>query len=156
MHIPVGFQTSAEVIERGTFSCARCKHWQRAEVRGHGSGFQTYFGADDTARDRARTRASRDVARTLRFATCPRCHQRSGHLAFVAPYIAAAIVIAALAVVFAYVAPVALKLDWDDGERAFFRHSFPLVVAAFLVTVLPWTVVARWRGNDRRVRWLEF
>jgi hypothetical protein len=146
MHIPVGFQTSAAVIERGTFACARCKHWQRAEVRGHGSGFQTYLGADGTARDRARTRASRDVVRTLRFATCPR----------VAPYVAAAIAIAALTIAFAYVAPVALKLDWDDSERAFFRHSFPLIVGAILVTVLPWTVVARWRGNDRRVRWLDF
>ena len=156
MHIPVGFQTSAAVIERGTFACAHCKHWQRAEVRGHGMGFRTVLGADDTARDRARTQASRDVVRTLRFATCPKCHQRSGHFAFVAPYIAATIVIMVVMFAFVYVAPVALKLDWDDGDRAFFRHVFPLIVGAILVTVLPWTVVARWRGNDRRVRWLDF
>ena len=156
MHIPVGFQTSATVVERGTFACSRCKHWQRAEVRGHGMGFQTLFGAGGTACERARTTASKDVVRTLRFATCPRCRKRSGHVAFVAPYVAAAIVVMALIVVFAYVAPVALKLDWDDGDRAFFRHWFPLIAGAILVAVLPWTVVARWRGTDRRVRWLDF
>jgi len=156
MHIPVGTRTSVAVIERGTFACPRCKHWQRAEVIGHGLGVASLIAADGTSRERARWNASKDGARTLRFATCPRCKQRSGHAAFIAPYVCAAIAVIVIALVFSVAAPVALKLDWDVDERAAFHVWFPLIVAAIVGVVVPWTLVAKWRGTDRRVRWLDF
>lgn len=151
--ISVGVHAAATVRDRGTFSCVRCRHWQRAEVTGVGLGVSTRLGGDDTARDRARAHAARDVRRTLRFATCPRCKQRSGHSAFVAPYVIASFAAIAAAIVFACV--VAHVKQGVDGAESF-QLYFPLLVAALAVVVAPYALVHRWKHNDQRIHWLDF
>ncbi|MBV8761946.1 MAG: hypothetical protein JO257_31925 [Deltaproteobacteria bacterium] len=148
-----GVQTVATVKDRGTFSCPRCRHWQRAEVMGVGIGVSTHLAGDGTARERARENASRDVRRTLRFATCPRCKHRSGHAAFVLPYVLASFAATAGAIVFAFV--VARVKHGEDGAAAF-QLYFPLAVAALTVVVTPASLLHRWRHNDARIRWLDF
>ncbi len=151
--IPVGFHTAATVKDRGTFSCTRCRHWQRAEVVGTGRGIQTYLGVDGTAGSRTRAHAARDIQRTLRFATCPRCKHRSGYGAFVAPYLLASFAAIAAAVLFAFV--VAHVKQGQDGAEDF-RLYFPLLVAALTAVVTPYALLNRWKHNDDRIRWLDF
>ena len=138
---------SATVKDRGTFSCLRCRHWQRAEVAG-GVGLSTHLGTDSRAKDRAR-----DVRRTLRFATCPRCKQRTGHSAFVMPYLLASFAAIAAAIVFAC---VIAHVKQDGGGAAGFRLYFPLLVAALAAIVTPYALVNRWKHNDERIHWLDF
>ena len=145
-----GVQVAAK--DRGTFSCVRCRHWQRAEVTGVGIGVSSHLGADDIARDRART-AARDVRRTLRFATCPRCKQRSGHSAFVAPYLVASFAAIAAAIAFAC---VIAYVKHGGGGAAGFQLYFPLLVAALAAIVTPYALVNRWKHNDERIHWLYF
>lgn len=148
--ISVGVQVATK--DRGTFSCLRCRHWQRAEVTGVGIGVSSHLGADAIARERARA-AARDVRRTLRFATCPRCKQRSGHSAFVAPYLVASFAAIAAAIVFAC---VIAHVKQDGGGAAGFRLYFPLLVAALAALLTPYALVNRWKHNDERIHWLEF
>lgn len=147
--ISVGVKVATK--DRGTFSCLRCRHWQRAEVTGVGSGVSMHLGAETTARDRAG--AARDVRRTLRFATCPRCKQRSGHSAFVAPYLIASFAAIAAAVVFAC---VIAHVKHGAGGAAGFQLYFPLLVAALAALVTPYALVNRWKHNDERIHWLDF
>lgn len=155
MGIPVAVYTAAKAIERGTFSCPRCKHWQRAEVVCTALGTASVLAGAESARSRAHLNASKEAVRTLRFATCPKCGKRSGHAAFIRPYALATLAITAIAFVFAYAGPVALKMDLDDDARALFHHWFPVLVLAIMAISVP-AAIKRWRGNDRRVRWLEF
>ena len=148
--IRVGFEVVAAVKDRGTFSCTRCRHWQRAEVVDTGRGLETYLGADGTAASRAR---ARDVQRTLRFATCPRCKHRSGYRAFVAPYLLASFAAIAGAVLFAFV--VAHVKQGQEGAEEF-RLYFPLLVAALTAIIAPYALLDRWKHNDDRIRWLDF
>jgi hypothetical protein len=143
---------AATVKDRGTFSCLRCRHWQRAEVTGVGIGVSTYLGADGIARDRARA-AARDVRRTLRFATCPRCKQRTGHSAFVVPYLVASFAAIAAAIVFAC---VIAHVKQGAGGATAFQLYFPLLVAALAAVVTPCALLNRWKHNDQRIHWLEF
>ena len=142
----------ATVKDRGTFSCLRCRHWQRAEVTGVGTAVSVHPGANLIARDRARA-AARDVRRTLRFATCPRCKQRTGHSAFVVPYLLASFAAIAAAILFACV--VAHVKQGANGAAGF-RLYFPLLVAALAALVTPYALVNRWKHNDERIHWLEF
>ena len=151
--IPVGFRAAAQVRDRGTFSCPRCRHWQRAEVMGVGIGVSTHLATGGTAHARARAHAARDVRRTLRFATCPKCKARSGHAAFVAPYLFASAAAIAGAIVFAFV--IAHVKRGEDGADAF-QLYFPLAVAAIVALVVPYTILHRWRHTDDRIRWLDF
>ena len=130
--IRVGFEMAAAVKDRGTFSCPRCRHWQRAEVLGV---------------------AGAEVQRTLRFAACPRCKHRSGHAAFVAPYVLASFAAIAGAILFACV--VAHVKRGEDGADAF-QLYFPLLVAALTVIITPYSLLNRWKHNDDRIRWLDF
>lgn len=146
--ISVGAHGAAKVKDLGTFSCSRCRYWQRAEVTGVGSGFSMHLGADSNARERAM-----DVRRTLRFATCPRCKQRSGHSAFVAPYLIASFAAIAAAIVFACV----IAHVKQGGDRAAgFQLYFPLLVGALAAVIAPYALVNRWKHNDERIHWLEF
>lgn len=151
--ISLGAAGAAKVKDRGTFSCVRCRHWQRAEVTGVGIGVSSHLGAEDSARDRGRASAARDVRRTLRFATCPRCKQRSGHSAFVAPYVLASFAAIAAAILFAC---VIAHVKQGAGGAAGFQLYFPLLVAALAALVTPYALVNRWKHNDQRIQWLDF
>ena len=129
--ISVGVQVTRK--DRGTFACVHCRHWQRAEVTGVETGG--------------------DVRRTLRFATCPRCKQRSGHSAFVAPYLIASFAAIAAAILFAC---VIAYVKQGGGGAAGFRLYFPLLVAALAALVTPYALVNRWKHNDERIHWLDF
>lgn len=151
--ISVGVRTMVTVRDRGTFSCPRCRFWQRAEVVGMGSGVFAHLGAEDSAGDRARASAAREVRRTLRFATCPKCKQRSGHAAFVAPYVLASFAAIAGAIVFAC---VIAHVKAGLGGAPAFQLYFPLLVAALAAVVAPVALLNRWKHNDERIRWLDF
>ena len=151
--IPVGMTTAATVKDRGTFSCPRCRHWQRAEVMGVGLGVSTHLGGSDTAHDRARKSAARDVERTLRFARCPKCKQRSHYGTFVVPYVLGSFAAIAMAIVFAF---VTAQVKHGVEGAAEFELYFPLGVTALVAIVTPASLLHRWRHNDDRIRWLDF
>jgi hypothetical protein len=59
----------------------------------------------------------------------------------------------AAAVVFAFV--IAHVKRGEDGAAAF-QLYFPLLVAAIVAIVTPYSLTNRWKHNDDRIRWLDF
>ena len=156
MHIHVRLRHEiASVARRGSFSCARCKHWQRAEVIGVGAGNVNVLGGVEGARETARTRAARDADRMMRFATCPKCKQRSGLGTYAGRYALIFVAIVALMFLLCLLWPV-FDHSMDAGDRHFTRVWMPLILDAVAFVILVPVAINEWRKLDRRVRWLDF
>lgn len=157
MHIPIGYRATATAKVRETFSCPRCKHWQRAEVTTLGLGAASLLWGGDLARERARASAgtSKNAERVLRFATCPKCGKRSGLGAFLGRQLVFLIIVAAIGFGLGYIAPVFKHMDGDD-ERALYHLWGPLILIGISMLSTAPLAIAEWRGIDRRVRWLDF
>ena len=153
MQIPVGTQTSAWAKDVVGFRCKACGHRQRAEVLGIGRGMQTLLNSRGTARRRAAQNARHEIKRTIRFATCPKCDQRSGYLRFLAPYLAIAAFFIALGIVFGY-APTWFALKMREHDKELAAKWIPLVFAIPVLAFTPLGIWWRWALNDKRVRWL--
>lgn len=155
MHVPVGYHAAATAKRRGTFSCPHCKHWQRAEVTGVGGGGASLLSGRDVAHERAKTSAERNADRMLRFATCPKCKQRSGLGAFVGRYVLMFAAIALATFVVGLLYPV-FDHTTDPEDAHLFRTWGHLIVDGFVLLVIAWHATGEWRHIDRRVRWLDF
>ncbi len=155
MHIPVGYHASAIAKRRGSFSCPHCKHWQRAEVTGIGGGGSSLLFGGELAEERAKTNAARNADRMLRFATCPKCKQRSGLGAFVGRQALMFVTIVALIGVLCLVFPVFDK-SMDAADAHVMRTWMQLILDGVLLLAVVWHSTSEWRRLDRRVRWLDF
>lgn len=154
MRIPVGYHAAATAKLRETFACPRCKHFQRAEITGLGAGGAFVLWGPDLARDRARTNASKNAARMLRFATCPKCGKRSGHAAYIGRHLLMLLVLSASVLALCFIAPVIEHMDED--ERPFCHTWLPVILIGFILLVVCYTGIRDWLRTDRRVRWLDF
>jgi hypothetical protein len=156
MHVHVRVkQHLATVQRRGSFRCAVCKHWQRAEVRGMGAGTVTLLSGEDGARERAQLNAAKNGDRLLRFARCPKCRQRSGLGAFAGRYVLVFLICAPMMFLLGLLWP-AFDHSLDAGEIHIFRTWVPLFTDVFVALMIFGAAVSEWRSIPRRVRWLDF
>ncbi|HSN24897.1 MAG TPA: hypothetical protein VLT45_01395 [Kofleriaceae bacterium] len=154
MQIPVGYQTSTAIKDIVDYRCRACGARRRAEVLGIGIGQQTFLNSSGTARRRARDNARHELKRTIRFAACPACHKRSGHLKFLTPYLVLIGLFVAIGVVAGY-APTWFDMNMGEHDKAICRTyiTWGFMIFALLAGLLPmWW---RWTHNDRRVTWLD-
>lgn len=153
VHVPVGTQTSAVIKDIVHYRCRACGHRRQAEVTGIGTGVQTFLNPSGTARQRARENARTELRRTIRFATCPACHQRTGHWRFIAPYVAIAGFFVALGIVFGY-APTWFDINMRADDKALCRTYITWGFALFALLAGGLPLWFRWSNNDARIRWL--
>lgn len=104
----------------GPFHCPRCGHSQHAElVKG---GTNTYL---------------------LRFATCPRCQQRSGLSAYIQRN------------ALLYVGLCAILFVAGRSHPRVMHPGTQLIIDAMLLALIVPAAIRIWRTLDRRVRWLD-
>ena len=154
MQIPIGYQATASTSDLRSFRCRACGHRQNAEVTGIGTGMQSFLNARGTARRRARDLAERDIGRTIRFASCPKCGRRSRYLRFMTPYLAMTAFLVALGFVFGY-GPTWFHVNMRDEDKALCATyvTWGFAIFALLAGGLP--LWFRWASNDARVKWRE-
>jgi hypothetical protein len=148
-------QAGTSTIRRADFHCRRCDHHQSADVTGIGEGVQSFLNADGTAERRARTDAVKDVQRTIRVARCPSCRQRNpgAVLRFFRPHLIALAVFIAGGFVAGYL-PTWLDINMRQHDRDLCKWVCPLLIGGPAVLIYAFTMLAKWSGIDRRVRWI--
>ena len=148
-------QVWEHVARRGSFKCAHCAHYQRAEIRGIGAGAVTALTDDEYARERAQINACKNGDRLLRFATCPKCNRRGHGRAFAGRYALIFVALAAVIFLLGLLWPV-FDHSMQPDEAHVCRTWVPVFVNAFIAVVVMFVALHEWRGIDNRVRWLTF
>ena len=156
MQIPVGHETFASTTQRTEFHCKRCGHRATADVVGIGQGMQSFLNASGTAQRRARTDATKDIARTIRTARCPSCKRRNpgALLAFWQPFLIVFAIAAVAGVVCGYL-PTWADMNMAEHDRAICRWVLPLIFVGTAALVVPIQALVRWANLDARVRWVD-